>query len=247
MRPIQEETNLGGVKAVAKSLLMTDIHKTKYSPAVIQHPFASSGMVLLRINGEFQFVDITKDQENLKLWRDRVEEQIDQSGDAFEIYLLVNKPYALTFLKYALPHLSRTDMSRILASAWTMAEYPNLDVNLSKRQLVSLFKAAAPDALMDEEERQELADLESPVTIYRGVTPYNEKNVRALSWTLNYDTAKWFANRFDQTGTVYEAQVDKEHIMALFNGRNEAEVVVDPRYLMNVERRITQEMGMKFL
>ena len=226
---------------------MTDIHKTKYSPAVIQHPFASSGMVLLRINGEFQFVDITKDQENLKLWRDRVEEQIDQSGDAFEIYLLVNNPYALTFLKYALPHLSRTDMSRILASAWTMAEYPNLDVNLSKRQLVSLFKAAAPDALMDEEERQELADLESPVTIYRGVTPYNEKNVRALSWTLNYDTAKWFANRFDQTGTVYEAQVDKEHIMALFNGRNEAEVVVDPRYLMNVERRITQEMGMKFL
>jgi hypothetical protein len=226
---------------------MTDIHKTKYSPAVIQHPFASSGMVLLRINGEFQFVDITKDQENLKLWRDRVEEQIDQSGDAFEIYLLVNKPYALTFLKYALPHLSRTDMSRILASAWTMAEYPNLDVNLSKRQLVSLFKAAAPDALMDEEERQELADLESPVTIYRGVTPYNEKNVRALSWTLNYDTAKWFANRFDQTGTVYEAQVDKEHIMALFNGRNEAEVVVDPRYLMNVERRITQEMGMIFL
>ena len=226
---------------------MTDIHKTKYSPAVIQHPFASSGMVLLRINGEFQFVDITKDQENLKLWRDRVEEQIDHSGDAFEIYLLVNNPYALTFLKYALPHLSRTDMSRILASAWTMAEYPNLDVNLSKRQLVSLFKAAAPDALMDEEERQELADLESPVTIYRGVTPYNEKNVRALSWTLNYDTAKWFANRFDQTGTVYEAQVDKEHIMALFNGRNEAEVVVDPRYLMNVERRITQEMGMKFL
>ena len=40
-----KETNLDGVKSMARMLLMTPIHKTPYSPAVVQHPFASSGLV----------------------------------------------------------------------------------------------------------------------------------------------------------------------------------------------------------
>ena len=34
-----KETNLDGVKSMARMLLMTPIHKTPYSPAVVQHPF----------------------------------------------------------------------------------------------------------------------------------------------------------------------------------------------------------------
>ena len=33
---------------------------------------------------------------------------------------------------------------------------------------------------------------------------------------------------------VYEAQIDKEHIYAVFNGRNESEVVLDPQYLTDI-------------
>ena len=40
-----KETNLYGVKSIARMLLMTPVHKTPYSPAVVQHPFASSGLV----------------------------------------------------------------------------------------------------------------------------------------------------------------------------------------------------------
>ena len=40
-----KETNLDGVKSVARMLLLTPVHKTPYSPAVVQHPFASSGLV----------------------------------------------------------------------------------------------------------------------------------------------------------------------------------------------------------
>ena len=28
------------------------------------------------------------------------------------------------------------------------------------------------------------------MTVYRGVTPYNAKNIRALSWTLDRETAE---------------------------------------------------------
>ena len=40
---MREQTNLNGVKAVAKSLLMIDLHLTDYSPVIVQHPFTSSG------------------------------------------------------------------------------------------------------------------------------------------------------------------------------------------------------------
>ena len=69
---------------------------------------------------------------------------------------------------------------------------------------------------------------------YRGVTPYNQKNVKALSWTLDRQTAEWFAHRFGEEGTVYEAQIKKEHIHAYFSGRNESEVIVDPMYLEQI-------------
>ena len=87
---------------------------------------------------------------------------------------------------------------------------------------------------MDEAEQAQLAELDDTVTVYRGVTTINSDNHLALSWTLDYETADWFARRFDEDGTVYKAQIDKEHIFALFNGRNESEVVLDPKYLKDI-------------
>ena len=87
---------------------------------------------------------------------------------------------------------------------------------------------------MDEAEQAQLAELDDTVTVYRGVTTINSDNLLALSWTLDYETAGWFARRFDEDGTVYKAQIDKEHIFALFNGRDESEVVLDPKYLKDI-------------
>lgn len=225
---------MDGVKTVALSLLYTDIHKTKYAPAVVQHPFTSSGLVGLKVNGKVQLLDITEDEKNLHLWREQMQKLIENSQDPFEVFMLINKPYGLTFLKYTEPFLSRTDYSKILASAWMMSENPNEDKDFTKRSLAALFKKADPAILMDDDERRALASLEDPVTVYRGVTPHNGENIRALSWTLKYETAKWFATRFGQKGTVYQAQIEKAHIFALLQGRNEDEVIVDPQHLMSI-------------
>ena len=87
---------------------------------------------------------------------------------------------------------------------------------------------------MSQDELNTLKDLDSTVTVYRGVTSFNAKNVKALSWTLDRSIAEWFASRFDEDGTVYQAQIDKSHIYAYFEGRNESEVIVDPKYLMDI-------------
>ena len=233
---MKKRSNLDQVKAVAIALLMTDVGMTEYSPMVVQHPFTSSGLVAIRKAGEIQMIDITESDENFRLWQDSVTEMINSAKAPFDVYMMVNKPYALTFLKYASPYLTKPELSKILANAWMRSENPNMDPNVSQQKLISLFRMADPKSLMDEEELTRLAGLDDPVTIYRGVTSYNADHVRAMSWTLNIETAEWFSHRFNEDGAVYEAQIAKEHILALFNGRNESEVVVEPIHLMNVEQ-----------
>lgn len=232
-------TDIEQVKSVARALLMTEVYKTPYSPMVVQHPFTSSGFVATTKDGVMQLIDITESEENLQAWQSFMRKQINSTDNAYEIYMMTNKPYSLTFLKYASPYLSKADFSKILADAWIRSENPNCDTNVSKSKLISMFKQADPHELMLEDELRQYEELDDTVTVYRGVTSHNAKNIKALSWTLDREKAEWFAHRFNEDGTVYEAEIDKQHILALFNGRNELEVIVDPRFLMDI--RISEE------
>ena len=138
-------------------------------------------------------------------------------------------------------------MSKILADIWISTESPNLDPNMSKSKLLSLFRKANPSELMSEEELNTFNQLEDAVTVYRGVTSYNADNIKALSWTLDYDKAEWFANRFGEEGIVYEAEIEKSHILAFFNRRNESEVIVNPKYLMDIEETQSQSEGITMI
>ena len=237
---MQNKTDLEQVRGVAKVLLMTEIHKTPYAPMIVQHPFTSSGYVATPKDGVMQIVNITDSEDNFQAWQDFMMKQFDNAKSTYEIYMMTNKPYGLTFLKYASPHLSQEDFSKILGDAWIRSENPNNDANVSKQKLLEMFRQAEPSELMTEEELHQYNELEEKVTVYRGVTTYNAKNIKALSWTLDREKAEWFAHRFDEDGTVYEAEINKKYILAVFNGRNESEVVVDPKGLQNI--RISEEI-----
>ena len=241
---MRKETNMAGVRSVAKALLMLDINLTDYSPMIVQHPFTSSGMVAAPTENGLAMLDITQGDENLSAWRGLMVKQIAQAKNAYHIYMMLNKPYALSFLSLAEPHLSKKDFSEILADAWIRSENPNMDKNFVKKSLVDMFKKADQSILMDGEEKEVFDSFDDTVTIYRGVTSYNAKNIKALSWTTDYQTAEWFAHRFGEEGTVYEAQISKEHILAFFNGRNESEVIVDPKYLTDITEAQAMDTGM---
>jgi len=232
---MKKKTDLPRVKATARALLLTDIHETEFSPVIVSHPFTDSGFVASpSVDGEIGLLNITESDADQKRWREHMGKIIDRAKSAYEIYMMITKPYGLTFLKYTAQYLSREDMSQILASAWTRSEAPHQDVNVTVNQLLRMFKQADPTCLMDQDEYIQFKMLDDPVTVYRGVTSYNAKSVKALSWTLNRETAEWFAHRFGENGTVYEAQIPKSHIYAFFNGRNESEVIVDPKYLTDI-------------
>lgn len=82
---MRKETNMAGVKSVAKALLMLDIHLTDYSPVIVQHPFTSSGMVAAPTENGLAMLDITQGDENLSAWRGLMVKQIDQAKNAYDI------------------------------------------------------------------------------------------------------------------------------------------------------------------
>ena len=235
IKKFNEKTNLRAIKYCAGVLAFTKIHKTEFSPIVVQHPFTSSGIVNIIIeNGEPKLIDITTDIINLYQWQRTIHKKIKSSRNVFEIYMMINKPYAMTFLDIITRHLSQKDFSKILADAWISSENPNSDTNISKSELLSMFRSAEPKWLMSKQELNTLNNLDDTITIYRGVTSYNAKNIKALSWTLDKDIAKWFATRFNENGKTYQAQIKKKYIYAYFDRRNESEIIVNPRYLTNI-------------
>ena len=84
---------------------------------IVKHPFTDTGVSAIPDGtGGVEMIDLTEDDAQFK-WRQAMTRQIDKADNAYAIYMMVTKPYALTFLKFAMPHLSREDMSQILASA----------------------------------------------------------------------------------------------------------------------------------
>lgn len=85
--------------------------------------------------------------------------------------------------------------------------------------------------LMDESERTFLAALPDELRVFRG---HNEHNQFGWSWSLDPEKAMWFARRFaslSEEPAVSMATVSKEAVIAVFMGRNESEVVLDPHFV----------------
>ena len=153
----------------------------------------------------------------------------------FQIYILINTPWSLFFINLVEPYLSAEDFAALLKDAFMGMEQPNMDSNISTTQIKNYFKKCDKNALMEEEELEVYNSLPDIVTVYRGVTSYNNKKIEVLSWTIDPEVAKWFANRYEEHGQVYAATISKKHILAYFGGRNEAEVIVDPSKLKDIK------------
>ena len=120
---MRKQTNLAEVKLTALALLSTEINETPYSPMIVKHPFTDTGVSAIPDGkGGVEMIDLTEDDAQLR-WRQSMARQIDKADNAYAIYMMVTKPYALTFLKFAMPHLSREDMSQILSLLLSFAYF----------------------------------------------------------------------------------------------------------------------------
>ena len=74
-------------------------------------------------------VDLINNSDDCTRWRRKVGEQIDSAENVHQIFVLLNPPYYLTFIKFAASALSEKDLGQLLSTAWTQEECPNQDCN----------------------------------------------------------------------------------------------------------------------
>ena len=188
--------------------------------------------VLVDEYGKHEIVNILE-KDNWEKIVNQFKEFIMKVKKIEDFYMIFNKPYFGVFFKYINQYLSIEDYNSFLKYLWVYMEYPNNDKNVSKKEFIEYFKKIDKNIFMNKEEIDVYNNLPDEIVVYRGVKP--NSTYKALSWTLNLDTATWFADRFEKDGKVYKATINKKYVFTYIGERNEFEVVLDYRKLKNIE------------
>lgn len=152
------------------------------------------------------------------------------------LFILCERPYRVNVLDTLKDQMPDQEFWDLLAHAWTDSEncYQNLDL------WRKLFNSDRPhrECLMNESEREILADMPEPIEIWHGV------DGSEFAWTVNKQVALWFANRFPEKGEPARLRhgfVRHKHVIAYFAGRGEDEILVMPENVKRVTERRVKE------
>lgn len=225
-------TDLEQIKNRARTLVYADYKIEEKYGLLVQHPYFSTVLDGVQENGKVELVDI-RVPEQLEKLRKLILKSIDAVTSYSQFIMLVRTPYLPVFFKLTNRFLSLYDFSVSLATIWTLVEFPNLDVNVSKNEFIRYFKMCRKDYLMDKEEYKAYKELPDEITVYRGVNSVGR--ILSLSWTTDLETAKWFAKRWTKDGKVCKGKIKKEYVLAYFLGRGESEVIIEFNKLTDVE------------
>lgn len=116
--------------------------------------------------------------------------------------------------------------AKMVHDIWTYVEWPGQE---DSRHWRRLFERAGFEC--DDEDCD--VDHTQPVTVYRGAFASHK---RGLSWSLDEDRARWFAERGDMSGRgrkmrLYRCVVPADRVYGHHVGRGENEIVCDVRGL----------------
>ncbi len=227
-----QKNNIAAIRNTAIELLEIPIKNENIGEfGFVFHPFFNNTFVVYKE----ELVDIFKEKDKFNEYVKALKEHIMSEPDVYRLMLLVNRPYRILFLSLINNYLNEESFANLLKDCYTETEFPNRDVNVSVKKIKDMFEKANKDFLMEESEKDFLKNLDDEITIYRGF--FSNEYYKALSWTLDFEKAKFFATRFSDEGSIYQANIKKENIYAYFDCRNEKEVIVDYNKLYNITKK----------
>lgn len=226
--------NIEKARAVAKNFLWLDMERHPKFPFVVTHPVFESSYMM---NSNKECFDAFEDEEKFREHRKYYEKQIDKVTDFSEfLSWLIRKAYILTFLKFAEDEgaITTQEACKYLVENWCRIENIGTDVNVSKKRIRKWLLQIDREEMLEENEYKRYCYLSDEVTLYRGVRSDNKEAIYGFSWTASKSTAEFFATRWGDEGTVYEAKIKREDIFFTEYGRNEQEYIVDYTKLYDV-------------
>lgn len=156
--------------------------------------------------------------------------------DPINIFVHSQKGYEAFLLTYYLNRVKKpVDQREIVRHMYQRQEY-NFDTDLYAR-LFKETRLVAGDLV----ELRSVVDSNETITIYRGECSKSTHYTGAISWSLDYETAYFFATRFNSFGNVYQAQVKYTDVLAYINTRQENEIIVEAETLQGVQGRIVSK------
>lgn len=150
-----------------------------------------------------------------------------------DVLVYVSKAYRVDFLEFISGLLSDEELTEALIWTWVATEFPCQN---GTQKLSRLFKRFNSFQVMSKEDKIIYNKLPEKLKIYRGLQD-KRALIKGLSWTLDLKKAKWFANRWEKQGEVYEAEIKKSDIYHFTNSRGEMEIIVNPFKLKNIIKK----------
>jgi hypothetical protein len=121
----------------------------------------------------------------------------------------------------------------ILRLAWIYGHSESILGDYPSDQILSWFRRASPETLMDQQERSTLAGLPDRVTAYRGVPASDNDPDDGFSWTLDSGVAQNFAELVAGDGIegqprkVVSRLISKQAVIAFLDERQEKQLILD--------------------
>ena len=184
---------------------------------VLDHPL----MRLMSFGPEM----VEKANSDYVVLRKRLDESV-AAKDWDTFMFLHARPHRPATLASMAPQLSDHDYWRLLGAVYIDAEGVGADKRLWRRLLTA--KRPGRECMMTPEERQTLASMPDPITVYRGYG--NAASAMGWSWTTDRAKAEWFARRSgSKRPGVTTGEIDKVNVVAYLTQRKESEIVADPK------------------
>ena len=226
-----KETKLDKVKAVTKNLALTFKPEEAICSIAI-HPFVDN--MYWYEKQFFKKCPIEEcylgDDDTYHEWFEDFCKKVNKAEDITRVYMFWRDPWKLTFMKLCGKYLSSEDYAEYLSDAWVTEENPNMDVNVTRKEAIKMFKSCDKKFLMTKEDYEYYKNLPEEITIWRGVG-YRRIEL-GLSWTDDEEKAKWFMNRWkssdkDNERKLLQVTTNKKNVIAYFNTRDEREILLD--------------------
>lgn len=228
---VETKTNIEQIKKILRCFLTIDIKNEDNVCGIISHPVFDTIYIYDEYDKKILNISI---KEELSRANEIYYNKINQCKNITECFNIIRKPYYLVFLKYIKPYLSISDFSELLGFAWIHAENPNSDINVPIAEIEKWFMESDKIKLMTINEYDMYNNLPEVIEVYRGIG--EKTNIHGMSWSIQKNTAKWFAERFrSDKPYIIQGTANKKNIMAFFARSNEDELVIPYRYVENKE------------
>ncbi len=199
---------------------------------IASHPLFSSYVTMDTSTNPPRLMQITKDNiKELKEQRYKYFEKILKKDKTFSrLFILIHKPFRIPIFVLLIDFLSEEEYNKNLIQLWTETEFPHQN---GIELLINLFDKSKHKYLMNKNEKKVFKEMPNKITIYRGI--FGEGKIKALSWTLDKEKAKWFATRFKEKGRIFKSIIEKKYIYAYKDNRGEKEVIINPNYFLSIK------------